>query len=91
MDGFCPMNFPKSTKTQCNKHVRDLLFFRIFSCVFTRNSPLGLGCKFVCTSVASNLKRVPGGIVFGEFNQIEPCTFKNLTIFNAFSYLRLGC
>ena len=28
------------------------------------------------------------GIVFGKFNQIYPCTFKNLTIFNAFSCLR---
>ena len=27
-------------------------------------------------------------MVFGEFNQIEGWTLKNLTIFNAFSYLR---
>ena len=39
-------------------------------------------------------KTCSSGIVFGKFNQIYPCTFKNLTIFNAFSYLchveRLG-
>ena len=33
-------------------------------------------------------KTCSSGIVFGKFNQIYPCTFKNLTIFNAFSYLR---
>ena len=32
-------------------------------------------------------KTCSGGIVFGEFNQMKPCTFNNLTIFNAFSYL----
>ena len=31
---------------------------------------------------------IRSGIVFGKFNQIYPCTFKNLTIFNVFSYLR---
>ena len=39
-------------------------------------------------------KTCSSGIVFGKFNQIYLCTFKNLTIFNAFSYLchvkRLG-
>ena len=25
--------------------------------------------------------------MFGEFNQIEPWSFKNLAIFNSFSYL----
>ena len=39
-------------------------------------------------------KTCSSGIVFGKLNQIYPCTFKNLTIFNAFSYLchvkRLG-
>ena len=33
-------------------------------------------------------KTCSSGIVFGKFNQIYPCTFKNLTIFNVFSYLR---
>ena len=33
-------------------------------------------------------KTCSSGIVFGTFNQIYPCTFKNLTIFNVFSYLR---
>ena len=33
-------------------------------------------------------KTCSSGIVFRKFNQIFPCTFKNLTIFNAFSYLR---
>ena len=33
-------------------------------------------------------KTCSSGIVFGKFNQIYACTFKNLTIFNAFSYLR---
>ena len=33
-------------------------------------------------------KTCSNGIVFAKFNQIYPCTFKNLTIFNAFSYLR---
>ena len=33
-------------------------------------------------------KTCSSGIVFGKFNQIYPCTFKNLTICNAFSYLR---
>ena len=33
-------------------------------------------------------KTCSSGIVFGKFNQIYLCTFKNLTIFNAFSYLR---
>ena len=33
-------------------------------------------------------KTCSSGIVFGKFNQIYRCTFKNLTIFNAFSYLR---
>ena len=32
-------------------------------------------------------KTCSSGIVFGKFNQIYPCTFKNLTIFNVFSYL----
>ena len=32
-------------------------------------------------------KTCSSGIVFGKFNQIYPCTFKNLTIFNVF-YLR---
>ena len=27
-------------------------------------------------------KTCSSGIVFGKFNQIYPCTFKNLTIFN---------
>ena len=39
-------------------------------------------------------KTCSSGIVFGKFNQIYPCTFKDLTIFNVFSYLhhvkRLG-
>ncbi len=39
-------------------------------------------------------KTCSSGIVFGKFNQIYPCTFKNLPIFNVFSYLphvkRLG-
>ena len=33
-------------------------------------------------------KTCSSGIVFGKFNQIYPCPFKNLTIFNVFSYLR---
>ena len=33
-------------------------------------------------------KMCSSGIVFGKFNKIYPCTFKNLTIFNVFSYLR---
>ena len=33
-------------------------------------------------------KTCSSGIVFGKFNQIYPCTFNNLTIFNVFSYLR---
>ena len=33
-------------------------------------------------------KTCSSGIVFGKFNQIYQCTFNNLTIFNAFSYLR---
>ena len=33
-------------------------------------------------------KTCSSGNVFGKFNQIYPCTFNNLTIFNAFSYLR---
>ena len=33
-------------------------------------------------------KTCSSGIVFGKFNQMYPCTFKNLTIFNVFSYLR---
>ena len=33
-------------------------------------------------------KTCSSGIVFGKFNQMYPCTFKNLTIFNAFSYIR---
>ena len=33
-------------------------------------------------------KTCSSGIVFAKFNQIYPCTFKNLTIFNVFSYLR---
>ena len=33
-------------------------------------------------------KTCSSGIVFGQFNQIYLCTFKNLTIFNVFSYLR---
>ena len=33
-------------------------------------------------------KTCSSGIVFGKFNQIYPCTFKNLTIFNVVSYLR---
>ena len=33
-------------------------------------------------------KTCSSGIVFGKFNQIYPCTLKNLTIFNMFSYLR---
>ena len=39
-------------------------------------------------------KTCSSSIVFGKFNQIYPCIFKNLTIFNVFSYLchvkRLG-
>ena len=39
-------------------------------------------------------KTCSSGIFFGKFNQIYPCTFKNLTVFNVFSYLchvkRLG-
>ena len=39
--------------------IRDLLFFRTFSCVYTRNSPLGcITCKCV-VHAAFNLKRVP--------------------------------
>ena len=34
-------------------------------------------------------KTCSSGIVFGKFNQIYPCTFKNLTIFNVFSYLNI--
>ena len=33
-------------------------------------------------------KTCSSGIVFGKFNQICPCTFKNSTIFNVLSYLR---
>ncbi len=33
-------------------------------------------------------KTCSSGIVIGKFNQIYPCAFKNLTIFNVFSYLR---
>ena len=33
-------------------------------------------------------KTCSSGIVFGKFNQIYPCTFNNLAIFNVFSYLR---
>ena len=62
MDGFCPKNFPKSTKTQRNKQImrqRSAVFPHIVLRL-TRNSPLG--CKFVCTSAAFNLKRVPGAL-----------------------------
>ena len=61
MDGFSPINFPKSTKTQRNKDrmrqrtVVVVLFLRTFSC------PLGcITCKCVWTHAAFNLKRVPG-------------------------------
>ena len=63
MDGFFPINFPKSTKTRrkkTNNASEMCCFFRTFSCVYTRSSPLG--CKFVCTSAVFNLKRVPGAL-----------------------------
>ena len=42
----------------------------------------------ICMYIRSLLsKTCSSGIVFRKFNQIYPCTFKNLTIFNAF-YLR---
>ena len=33
-------------------------------------------------------KTCSSGIVFDKFNQIYPCTFNNVTIFNVLSYLR---
>ena len=50
----------KSLKLRVFDWIRELLFIRTFSCVYTRNSPLG--CTFVCTSAACNLKRVPGAL-----------------------------
>ena len=65
MDGFSPINFPKSTKTQHNKQImrqRSVVFPHIFL-LYTRNSPLGcITCKFVYTYAAFNLKRVPGAL-----------------------------
>ena len=52
---FCPINFPKSTKTQRNKQV-----MRQRTAVFPHILLHLQICKFVCTSAAFNLKRVPG-------------------------------
>ena len=40
---------------------------------------------YICSLLS---KTCSSGIFFGKFNQIYPRTFNNLTIFNAFSYLR---
>ena len=64
MDGFCPINFPKSTKTQRNKQImrqRSADFPHIFLRLNSRQP----GCKFVCRPLHQqpfNLKRVPGAL-----------------------------
>ena len=73
MDDFPPINFPKSTKTQRNKQImrqRSAVFPHIFLRFGpTLEAPL-LGCKFVCTSAAFNLKSVPGAL-FSAFSYLR--------------------
>ena len=61
MDGFFSINFPKPAKTRRKRKIvrcRSELFFGMFSYIYTRNNALSY--KFVCTSAAFHLKRVPG-------------------------------
>ena len=64
-----------------------VLFLRTFSCVYTRNSPLGcITCKCVWTHAAFNLKRVPGELSTVCLIKLN---FREFNDFKAFSYLRL--
>ena len=63
MDGFSPINFPNSTKTQRNKqimHQRSVVFSHIFLRLHSKQPFRLLVNLYVGTYAAFNLKRVPG-------------------------------
>ena len=62
MDGFCPINVPKSTKTERNKQIRrqgSAVFPHIFLRLHSKQ-PFRL---YMCMYISGlNLKRVPGAL-----------------------------
>ena len=66
-------------------HKRSTVLIHMFSQIHSKQH---FRLKFYMYIRSLLSKTCSSGIVFGKFNQIYPCTFKNLTIFNAFSYLR---
>ena len=63
---------------------RSIVLIHIFSQIHSKQR-FRLNMYMYTRSLLS--KTCSSSIVFGKFNQIYPCTFKNLSTFNVFSYL----